>query len=342
MALELVVVAPYKLEFREYKEPPLAENQIRVRSEFSSAKHGTERGFYRGTGALVHGSMNEDNIYIPDKAGKRIYPYLLGNMTVGTIIEVGLKVKRWREGDRVFFYGGFRETHTIPEEEAWPLYPGMAPESAVYLDPAKYAFGGINSAQVSLGYRVAVFGLGAIGQMAVQMAKLSGAMEIYGVDNYQLRRQAALKYGATEVIDPSGCDTGRLIKEKTGGVGVDVAIEASGAVAGLHHAIRGTMRGGKIVTVGLYEGGATDLRLAEDWHRNQQVMIASQGPNFPSHNHPYWAGPRFTETVIELLRRGWLKTEGLVLPVVPFLEADKAYQEVEEHPEETIKLGVRY
>ncbi|MBI4242961.1 MAG: zinc-binding alcohol dehydrogenase [Planctomycetes bacterium] len=342
MPFELVIAEPYKLDIREYEEPPLSDNHVRVKSEFSSSKHGTERGFYRGTAALTRGHMNQSHIYVQDDTKKSIYPYLLGNLTVGRVIETGRKVTKWKIGERVFFYGGFRQIHTVSENELKSVPEDMSAEGIVYLDPAKYAFGGILDGGVRLGFRVAVFGLGAIGQMAVQMARLSGALEVFGIDPYEFRRKMAERYGATKTLNPLSCDVGKTIKEATSGEGVDVSIEVSGIVSALQQAIRTTMRGGKIVTVGLYEGKATDLHLDEDWHRNQQVMIASQGPNFPSHVHPYWAGPRWENTVFELLRRNWLKSDGLVCPIVPFDKSAQAYKEIDENPSNSIKLGVKY
>jgi threonine dehydrogenase-like Zn-dependent dehydrogenase len=219
---------------------------------------------------------------------------------------------------------------------------GMSPESAVYLDPGIFALAGIRDGAVSLGDRVAIFGLGAIGQMAVQMARLSGAVEVFGVDLFSLRRKMAERYGATRAIDPAGCDVGRMIKEETRGMGVDVALELSGASAALHAAIRATARGGRIVTVGCPEGGASDLRLGEDWARNQQVMIASRGTAAPGHGHGSWVGRRLNDTVWRLLARGDVKTEGLVTPVVPFEEAAEAYEKADKNPKDVVKFAVRY
>ena len=45
---EFVVAAPCQIEFRDYMEPPLETNDVRIRSIVSGIKHGTEMALYRG------------------------------------------------------------------------------------------------------------------------------------------------------------------------------------------------------------------------------------------------------------------------------------------------------
>ena len=101
------------------------------------------------------------------------------------------------------------------------------------------ALGGVRDGKVRLGDRVAVFGLGAIGLMAVQLSRLAGASWVAASDPIAARREAARETGADLVIDPTTEDAGLAIRRATGNAGVDVAIETSGAAQGLHHALRG-------------------------------------------------------------------------------------------------------
>lgn len=58
-------------------------------------------------------------------------------------------------------------------------------------------------APVRPGSTVAVFGLGPVGMSAVQGARISGAVRIIGIDPIKARRDAALRYGATHVLNPN-------------------------------------------------------------------------------------------------------------------------------------------
>ena len=93
----------------------------------------------------------------------------LGNMAIGVVTEVGAAVTEFRVGDRVFGHLPIRETHTVEAGRVDLLPAGLTPQAAVCLDPLVMALP-MREGNVQLGDRVAVFGLGAIGQMAVQLA----------------------------------------------------------------------------------------------------------------------------------------------------------------------------
>src|SRR5260370_33699940 len=114
-------------------------------------------------------------------APRPAFPMPLGNIAVGLVTELGPGVEGVAVGDRVGGYGPLRET----QRWAWGTpgaYPGvrkmpdtMSWQAAVCLDPATVAMGGIRDGHVRVGDRVAVFGLGAIGPMAGQLARSAGA-----------------------------------------------------------------------------------------------------------------------------------------------------------------------
>lgn len=92
------------------------------------------------------------------------------------------------------------------------------------------AYNGIMDTHINLGDTVVVSGLGVIGQLLVQMAKMSGAFKVYGIDVLEKRRKAALENGADEVFDPTAGDVAMEIRKRTNNRGADKVIEASGKV----------------------------------------------------------------------------------------------------------------
>src|SRR3954462_15563887 len=173
---ELIATAPRPPVIEEYDEPPLGPRQIRIRTELASPKHGTELVGYRNDPVASRPYNNAWGATMPrpPEIALQSFPRPLGNMAVGSVREVGSEVTRFRPGDRVFGHFPIRETQTVDESSADPLPEGLSPEAAVCLDPVVMALA-LRDGGIKLGDRVAVFGLGAIGLITVQLAKIAGA-----------------------------------------------------------------------------------------------------------------------------------------------------------------------
>jgi len=85
-------------------------------------------------------------------------------------------------------------------------------KNAVCYDPTQFALGGLRDANVRAGDFVVVSSLGAIGQIAIQLAKKAGASVVIGVDPLENRRNIARKHGADYCFNPIECDIGYEVK----------------------------------------------------------------------------------------------------------------------------------
>jgi threonine dehydrogenase-like Zn-dependent dehydrogenase len=372
MPRELIATAPRTPILREYEDPPLGPNQIRIRTEFASPKHGTELVAYRGDAVTrrPYDPVWGATIQRPPSDQPVGFPRPLGNMAVGVVAEVGSDVSRYRVGDRVFGHFPIRETQTVDETHADPLPAGLSPEAAVCLDPVVMALA-LRDANPKLGDHVAVFGLGAIGLIAVQLAHLAGAERVIAVDPIPARRELALACGADLVLDPreDDGDVGLAIRRQTGFPdratsrppervrivggyweemsqrsqrGVDVAVECSGSTAALQQAIRATRFGGTVCVISYYGGEATGLRLGEEFHVNRLTLVSARSQSLPLRDAPAWTLERLSELALSWLVSGRIQTDAIVTPVVSFLEVAEAYREIDEHPERSIKLGIQF
>jgi S-(hydroxymethyl)glutathione dehydrogenase / alcohol dehydrogenase len=107
----------------------------------------------------------------------------------------------------------------------------------------------LNTAAVEPGATVLVLGLGGIGLSVVQGARAAGAARIVASDPILARREAALRMGATDVLDPATTDVVGATRELTE-VGADYAFEAAGVAALAEVGIEATRAGGTTVLVG--------------------------------------------------------------------------------------------
>jgi Zn-dependent alcohol dehydrogenase len=107
----------------------------------------------------------------------------------------------------------------------------------------------LSTARVEPGATVVVLGLGGIGQSVVQGARVAGASRIVAVDPIAARREAAVRLGATDAVDPGDGDVAALVYRVTG-VGADYAFECAGVAALAEVGIAATRPGGTTVLVG--------------------------------------------------------------------------------------------
>jgi len=257
---------------------------------------------------------------------------------MGEVVEVGAGVENFKTGDRVFGHAPMRETHTVEASRLEHVPQGITPQGLMYWDPADSAVGAFQDGPLRLGDRVAVFGLGAIGLMVAQAARISGARWVVAVDPIEIRREAAARHGADLVLDPTQVDAGLEIKARTENLGVDVAFETSGAYPAIEDALRATRYRGTVISTAYYAGNQ-GLHLAGEWHRNRIRIVSSRANSEPFQDFG-WDYARIKRESLALLVEGRLKADDLIKPIVAFEEVAEAFQEINAHPEQTIKLGV--
>jgi len=340
MPKELITPEANQVAFREYQSGPLGPGQIRVRSIYAAAKHGTEMAFYKGYGLPRGGYDSTYHLFRTEKPAFH-YPAPLGNTCVGEVIEVGPQVTGVKAGETVFRYGSFREEHIWPAD-VQKLPEGVPWQAAVCLDPADFALGAVRDGHVRIGDAVAVFGMGAIGLLVIQFARLAGAHPVIAIDPLPIRRQAALECGADIVLDPRACDAGLEIKERTGKRGADVCIEYSGTPQALQAALRGVAYLGTVVAgaaPGVWSGG---LDLGAEAHMNRPRIIFSRACSEPNPEYPNWNEGRLFDVAWRLLASGAVQSVPIVQPIVAFADLVEEYPKIATQPDTNIKLGVHF
>ncbi len=342
MPWELIATAPRTPQLREYEELPLQPNEVRVKSLLSAPKHGTELRAYRADtlddSAPFDGTMRLHT----GKPRPPRFPMRLGNMAVGEVIETGAEARRFQVGDIVFAHLPIRETHTVHENRLKRLPDGMPYEAALFADPAGVALGAVRESKLRVGDRALVLGLGAIGQMAAQIARLQGARTVWASDPIPARRERAVQLGVDEAFDPLETDVGIAVKNATGNVGADACLETSGSYAALNDAIRAAGYGATVVSSAYYIGDASALALEGEWHRNRLNIVSSRDRSEPMRDHPLWNPRRIDDTAFHLLESGQLKADGLLHPIVSMEESAEAYRQIDDEPWKSVKMGVRH
>ena len=332
------------IEMADYEIPKtLGDNQILVRHTHGAEKHGTMESFVHKHGNSRGAYDNARHMHTPGVGVGWDYPIPLGNMQVGHVEKIGAKVTRYKVGDRLVAFCGFAPMWVYNESEGWKIEEHTNWKSATCLDPATFAFCALRDAHVRIGDAVAVFSLGAIGMMAVTLAKQSGCSLVIAIDPVASRRETALKLGADVVLDPTGIDCGGKLRELTGWRGVDVVIEYSGSVHALNAAMRGVSFGGTVACGGFPAPYPAGLDFGGEAHMNRPNIVFTRTESDPSRDHPRWDNTRVRNTCMGMIINHKINGDLIVGPVIKFTdELDKVYPGIVADREGGIKMGVTY
>jgi threonine 3-dehydrogenase len=245
-------------------------------------------------------------------------PTILGHELAGNVAATGSGVTRVREGDLVgveshivdwtcsqcragdmhlcrnlrvigaHVDGGFAEYVVIPEANAIESN-GLDPAVVALQEPMGNA---VHAAFVEPieGRTVLVTGCGPIGLCSVGIARAAGASLVIATDTEEYRLELARTMGADLALDATAPDVLERVSAATGGDGVEVVLEMSGAQPALDQGLRAVTRGGRVSLLGIFSDdvrvdlselviqkgvrmhGIYGRRIYDSWERTQALL----------------------------------------------------------------------
>ncbi|MSR16014.1 MAG: Zn-dependent alcohol dehydrogenase [Gammaproteobacteria bacterium] len=174
----------------------------------------------------------------------------------------------------------------------------------------------LNTAQVTPGSSVVVFGAGGVGISVIQGARIAGARQIIAVDLLDQKLKDAQKFGATDILNAGTGDTVKTLKKMTGG-GADFAFEAVGVPKLLEQAFYCLAPRGTAVLVGAIAHGETVTLNPGHFFQEKRIMGCMMGSN-----RFMVDAPRY----LELYRQGRLDLDGMVTRHEPLERIDEAFR----------------
>lgn len=353
----MTYTAPKTLEVSTVEEPTIANDEVKVKTIYSAISHGTEMNVYRGIAPFFEMKFDPATRLLikADKQEVWKYPissnapgvWYMGYASVGEVTEVGQDVENFSIGDIVFCKGPHQSilvrkatnAHLAPNLTV-KLPKGLKPERAVFLTNLITAYNGIVDAHIKLGDVVVVSGLGVIGQLCAQMAKMSGASRVYGIDMFEQRRKTALENGCDGVYAPGETDIALAIRKKTNNRGADVVIESSGSVKAINEAIRIAAPETTVTAVSWYNDDLDGVNFSREYHHNRIGIKQSQSGNVAPEFRHLWDFTRRVEESLEILKK--LQVDNLITHRFAYDKVAEAYDLVDRNPQDTIQTILTY
>ncbi|MEK3965512.1 MULTISPECIES: zinc-dependent alcohol dehydrogenase [Paenibacillus] len=209
---KIMFMSPYHVETveEELVLKALGDHEVLVKLIYSLISPGTEMAMLSG---------KEDWAKLP------LCP---GYASVSRIVECGKGVQEFQAGDVVFHYGNHSEYQVVGAQDVFIRVPDTLDLKWVpFTRMATVAFTSIRVSDIELGDKVSVTGLGLVGNLAAQLARLQGATVI-GMDLSKERLRTARQCGVDYTLDSGEGLVKEQIMTLTKGKGVSSHIEATG------------------------------------------------------------------------------------------------------------------
>ena len=260
-------------------------------------------------------------------------PQEFGHEVVGEVVEVGAEVTGLEPPMRVtgLIHKGFAEYALAPAEHVIPV-PESLSDRAALGEPLSCVISGMRRTAIDLGDKVAVIGLGYMGLLTLQAARLKGPAELFAIDTREVSRQRALEYGADGVLEPTEIPAS-LILDAWGdipkGYGLDVAIEAAGNAHALALAGRMVKEHGILSIVGYHQGEPVPIDM-ELWNWKALSVL-----NAHERRHDYQMD--CMARGLRLVEAAKIDTASLVTHSYSLEDVDDAYAALLDKPDDFVK-----
>jgi threonine dehydrogenase-like Zn-dependent dehydrogenase len=337
-----------KVEWKTVDIPEISGNEVLVKVGY----------------ACICGS--DQHVFLGEFHPRTSVPLIQGHEFAGTIVKTGPTVINFKEGDRVAvdpiiwcghcpackihhypacstlklvgidLDGGFSEYMKVPETMLYRVTDKISDKHAALVEVLSIGFHACNRAKIAANERIVIWGAGKVGQSILQAVKTKTSNTVIMVDILDERLAMAKKaYNDIHVINAGKTDTIEMIRELTGGEGVDLAFEAvghykeiSGAVNPVRGCIQAIRGAGRVCTLGLAADPTPILMKELIW--KEGTIITSR----VSHGE-------FAET-IENMNRGTLKPDAIVTDILHPSRTQEAFEMLEKEPDKHLKILLKF
>jgi len=344
------------IEFFEFPEPSISNNTVKILTKKTLISAGTERmllefgkSSYLGKALKQPEKVKEVINKIKTDGMKTTYeavrtkitdPLPIGYCNVGIVKEIGSNITDIKIGDRVISNGPHAEVVIVPRNLCTKVPDTVKDEDAVYTVLTSIGLQGIRLLNPTIGESIAVFGVGLIGLLSIQILLANGC-RVLAFDFDQEKLDIAKELGAETFNlskDASPVNYGMSFSR---GNGIDgVLITASTASNDpISFAAKMSRVKGRIILVGV---AGTNINRADFYEKELSFQVScSYGPgrydaNYEELGHDYpfgyvrWTENRNFEAVLDLIQENKIRPSLLTTKIFNFLDASIAYQYMSE------------
>ncbi|WKZ35895.1 MAG: zinc-binding alcohol dehydrogenase [Anaerolineales bacterium] len=328
-AKTLFFIAPQKVEVRKTILPALKDDEVLVETICSAISAGTEMLVYRGQFPQltdVHDAVSSE----------LMYPLAYGYACVGKVMEIGRSIHREWKNRLVFAFQPHTSHFVAKTGSLFPIPDKVSPENACFLHNMETGVNLVQDGAPILGERVLVLGQGVVGLLTASLLGEFPLERLMVVDQFELRMNALDDTGFGSQVKRMPPADLRLATCDPN----DLTFELSGSPSALNDAIEHTAFSGRIVIGSWYGQKRAEIDLGGAFHRSRIRLVASQVSTISPELSGRWDKSRRFDVAWRALER--IQPEKWITHRFSLNDAGKAYQLLDERPQETIQVIFTY
>jgi len=269
----------------------------------------------------------------------RRFPLYPGYSNAGIVAFTGSESSKLAVGDRVVSRKSHASHVITGETEVMRIPDDLSFEEASFFALGSISLQAVRKAHVEIGESVVVLGQGLVGNIALQLAKLSGGMPLIAVDMFDYRLKVSKSCGADYAFNPRRVDLIEEIMDVTDGKGADVIIEATGNPKAIPTALELAGRYGRVILLGSPRG-VSEVNFYSEVHRKGVIIIGAHENTRPRYEstHGWWTQKDDSHLILKLLSKGLLRVKELITAKMNYKEAAKAYDRLINSKEDTLGI----
>lgn len=281
-------------------------------------------------------------------------PAIMGHEAAGVVVKAGKNVARVKEGDRVAIgadvpcgqcswcrnglgnncainyavgyqiSGAFTQYMVLTkllldEGPVTPFSMKIGFDEAALAEPLACAINGLELVNMSLGKTVCLIGLGPVGCMMIDLARVMGATKVIAAQRSAGRMEIARAYEADVFIASEKEDLVQRCRAETNGEGPDIVITTCGSVEAHEQAVEMVAHRGYVNLFGGLPKGARPMSvLSNTVHYKECFVTGSHGST-----------PRQHETAVKLLEQGMVRVAPIITHRFPLSRIHEAFEAME-------------
>lgn len=328
----MVLYGQKDIRYEEIETPAIREDEVLVRVK-------------------VTGICGSDIPRVLDNAA-HYYPIVLGHEFSGEVAEVGSEVRNVKVGDRVSgapllpchkcvdclrghysqcknysfigsrTFGSWAEYVKMPAINAVKLREQVDFVQGAFFEPATVALHGLFVMDFRGGCDVAIVGMGTIGLLTLQWARVLGAKRIFAFDIDSKKLDVAMEYGADVCINTGDKDFKEAVREFTDGRGFEMVVETAGVEFTEKLCLEIAANKGNVMFIGTPSKSIT-LQPREFEHINRKELTVRG--SWMSYSAPFPG--REWELASHYFGKGQIKVEKLIDRIIPMKDISETFKD---------------